>query len=178
MSIMEKLKYPIGQFICPEPISNTHINQWIKEISRLPGQLRKSVKGLTDSHLNTHYRPGGWTLRQVVHHVADSHMNSYIRFKLALTEDTPTIRGYYEDRWAELPEAKNGDPEISLELIAALHKRWVEMLNSMEETDFDKSFYHPEMNRKVPLKEACGMYAWHGDHHVAHITQTRAQNSW
>jgi len=174
----DKLKYPIGEFDCPDAINSDHINSWIERIKALPEKMESAILQLNDVQLDTVYRPGGWTLRQVVHHVADSHMNSYIRFKLAITEDTPTIRGYFEDRWAELPEAKNGDPGISISLLKALHERWSATLIAMNSSDFDKSFYHPEMDREVPLKEAVGLYAWHSDHHLAHITETRKKHGW
>lgn len=166
---LEKLKYPIGKFSKPESIDQSTIDQWINEIELLPSQIRNAVSGLSDEELNTPYRPGGWTIRQVVHHLPDSHMNSYIRFRWTLTEDTPLIKAYFEDRWAELPDAKEGDIEPSLLLLEALHGRWVKLLRSLSPEDLGKSFIHPETKKSVRLDVNIGLYAWHGLHHLAHI---------
>lgn len=168
-NIVDPLRFPIGIYEAPEIISESDIKGWIDEIEVLPVQMKEVVKGLSEVQLNRTYRPEGWTIKQVIHHVADSHMNSYIRFKLAFTEDNPTIRPYFEDRWAECDEAKNADIEISLNLLEALHKRWVLFLRSMELKDWDRTFYHPENKRTSPLKEVVGLYAWHGKHHLNHI---------
>ena len=143
----------------------------------MPARLRAAVAGLNEEQLATPYRPGGWTVRQVVHHVPDSHMNSYMRFKLAMTEEQPQIRTYHEERWAELEDARNGPLEISLNLLDWLHQRWVLFLRSLTEDDFKKTFQHPEWGL-VPLDKAVGLYAWHGKHHVAHITGLRERNGW
>lgn len=166
---IEKLRFPIGKYIPPSQISEIQLKEWIKEISILPSELRNATLMLNEDQLNTPYRPGGWTLKQVIHHLADSHMNSYIRFKLAVTEENPTIRPYYEERWAECEEAKNADIEISLNLLEALHKRWVLFLESMDAESWNKTFYHPENKRAIGLKEVAGLYAWHGKHHLNHI---------
>lgn len=162
-------KYPIGKFDWTGEIPAVQREIWIEEIAKLPERLRTSLEGLTELELETPYRASGWKIRQVVHHIADSHMNSYIRFKLALTEETPTIRPYYEDRWAELHDSVQADIEISLTLIEQLHKRWVILLKALSESDFKKSFYHPESKENYPLDYNLGNYAWHGNHHVAHI---------
>jgi len=135
------------------------------------------VAGLTDAQLDTPYRPGGWTVRQVVHHLADSHIHSYIRFKLAVTEDQPTIKPYDEARWAELKEARTAPVEVSLDLIDALHRRWVMLLENMTDADFKRAFHHPE-NGIMPLEPTVEMYAWHGRHHVAHIQALRGRMGW
>lgn len=166
-------RYPIGQYEHVGEISSAQREVWITEIEELPVKLREAVKGLTEEQLELQYREGGWKLRQVVHHVADSHMNSYIRFKLALTEDTPTIKPYYEDRWAELQDTVNADINLSLLLLEALHKKWAILLRAMIDSDYKKQFYHPESHLKTELDYALGLYAWHGKHHVAHITTLR-----
>lgn len=171
---MDDLKYPIGKFKVPPSVTAADRTRFIDEIAAAPAQLREAVKGLNDKQLDTPYRPEGWTLRQVVHHVPDSHMNSYIRFKLAATEDKPTIRGYEEQLWAELPEAKSGPIDISLALLDALHVRWVIHLRT---ADFSRAFIHPDLGT-VPLDVALAIYAWHGKHHVAHITSLRNREGW
>ena len=170
---IEKLKFPIGQFTPPETISFEQLTSWIEEISNLPAELKIAVSGLSPEELDTPYRPGGWTSRQVIHHLADSHMNSYIRFKLAVTEDNPTIRPYFEDRWAECEDGKNSDIEISINLLEALHKRWVLFLKSLTVADWEKTFFHPESKKTIVLKEIAGLYAWHGKHHLKHILLTK-----
>jgi len=165
----ETLKYPIGKFQKPDRITLETIGRWIDEIEHLPTQLRILVQELDEKTLNTTYRPGGWTIRQVIHHLPDSHMNSYIRFRWALTEDKPTIKAYYEDRWAELPDAKSANIEISLILLEAIHIRWSLLLRSLELEELHRSFIHPETKKKVRLDENIGIYAWHGKHHLAHI---------
>src|SRR6476620_9464894 len=142
----------------------------IARIAAAPEHLRTAVAGLDDAQLDTPYRPGGWTVRQVVHHVPDSHLNAYTRIKLALTEDEPTIKPYEEARWAELPDARTGPIEISLALLEALHRRWVLLLRELQPADFTRQFRHPEHGRAMSLDEVLALYAWHGRHHVAHIT--------
>lgn len=166
---IEKLKFPIGEYIIPESISDEQITNWINEISSLPTELRNATAGLTEKQLDTPYRPEGWTRRQVIHHLADSHMNSYIRFKLAVTEENPAIRPYFEERWAECEEAKHGDIELSLNLLEALHKRWVIFLRSLNVKDWNKTFFHPASKQTNTLKGVVGVYAWHGKHHLHHI---------
>lgn len=170
------LRYPIGTFNEPPVIRFEQINQWIKEIEEAPACLRIAVEGLSDTQLDTPYRPDGWTLRQVVHHIPDSHMNSYIRFKWALTEEEPTIRPYYEDKWAELPDSKLAI-EVSLNMLDSLHERWTKLLHSLDSAALDRTFIHPESG-EVKLSAAIGMYAWHGNHHIAHITSLRERMGW
>lgn len=166
-------RYPIGKYEHVDVISSSQKEVWISEIEELPTILKEAVKGLTEEQLDLEYREGGWTLRQVVHHLADSHMNSLIRFKLALTEDEPTIKPYFEDRWAKLEDSVNTDINLSLMLLDALHKKWVILLRSMTESDYKRQFYHPGSQIMIRLDNALGMYAWHGKHHVAHITTLR-----
>jgi hypothetical protein len=174
---MDKLQYPIGKFQFEGIITAEQRNIWIKEIAEAPQKLRLAVQGLSESQLNMPYRPDGWTVRQVVHHVADSHMNSYIRFKLALTENLPTIKPYDEAKWAELSDSKYLPVEISLQLLDSLHLRWVDLLRSTIEEAFNRSFIHPESG-ETPLAKNLGIYAWHGNHHIAHITSLRDRMNW
>lgn len=174
----EEFKYPIGKFTRVASISAQDLSKWISDIEALPSQLHDAVKNLNDAQLDTPYRPGGWTIRQVVHHLPDSHMNSYIRFKLALTEDNPTIKPYMEERWAELPEAKTADAQLSLDLLAALHKRWAQMLRNMTAEQWKRTFFHPESNKEFPLEIILSLYAWHGKHHLAHITELKKRMGW
>ena len=149
----------------------------IEEIASTPANLRSAVQGLSESQLQTPYRPEGWTVRQVVHHVPDSHMNSYVRFKLALTEDDPTIKTYAEDRWAELPDSKSTPIEVSLTMLDSLHDRWVRLLRSFTPEQWQRTFRHPDLG-PMSLEKALALYAWHGRHHVAHITELRKRMSW
>lgn len=173
---LEQLKYPIGKFIKPERITLETISRWIDEIEHLPLLIRGATQGLSEKQLETPYRSGGWTIRQVIHHLPDSHMNSYIRFRLALTEDKPTIKPYYEERWAELHDAKNGKIEISLILLEALHIRWSLLLRSLNLEQLHRSYIHPETGREIRLDETIGIYAWHGKHHLAHINNCLKSN--
>ncbi|MFJ8526535.1 YfiT family bacillithiol transferase [Bacillus sp. NPDC094106] len=173
---MKDLRYPIGQFTYEENITEEMIDKWIQEIEDLPHELTKAIKDLDNKQLDTPYRIGGWTVRQVVHHVVDSHMNSYIRFKLALTENNPTIKPYREEKWAELPDSRL-PVDVSLVLLEALHKRWVNLLYSLEATDLEKTFNHPESG-ETKLAVAIGLYAWHGRHHTTHITSLRKRLGW
>jgi hypothetical protein len=165
-------RYPVGEFETPAEVTPAQRKQYIAEIAALPRNLREAVAGLTDTQLDAPYRAGGWTIRQLVHHVADSHVNSYIRFKLALTENEPTIKPYDEKRWAELPEARSAPVDISLDLLEALHRRWVMMLEHMSDADFERTYQHPEIGA-VRLGSAVASYAWHCRHHVAHILTAR-----
>ncbi|MDN3586578.1 putative metal-dependent hydrolase [Pedobacter aquatilis] len=169
---LEQLKYPIGKFTMPEIFDEQQIKIWISEIEALPNQIKNSTAYLSDEELNQTYRPDGWTLRQVIHHLPDSHMNAYIRFKLAVTENTPIIRPYFEERWAETEEAKNGDISISVELLAALHQRLVTFLKTLKTEHFQRTYIHPEHGMEFSLANMLGTYAWHGKHHLAHITNT------
>lgn len=173
---MNDLRYPIGRFQYTSEASDEQRSAWIDQVAALPADVRQAVEGLDDSQLDTPYRPEGWTLRQVVHHLADSHINSYVRFKLALTEDEPTIKPYDEARWAELPDA--GTPiDGSLVLLEALHARWVVLLRSMSGADWQKRFLHPDSG-PTHLARVLGLYVWHGQHHLAHITGTVTRNGW
>jgi len=173
---IELLKYPIGKF------NYTHgkeeLTTAIQRISSLPARLRTAVVGLTDDQLDTPYRDGGWTLRQVIHHLPDSHINAYVRFKLAMTENNPEIRPYDEGQWAECEDAKHGDIQLSLDLLEALHKKWVVFLKTLGEGDLNRTYYHPANNKQSKLIEVVSMYAWHGDHHLAHITETGERKNW
>jgi DinB superfamily len=174
MDDLDKLRYPIGRFErLTHPLDRAARAHAIDDIEQTPARLRQLVAGLSDAQLDMPYRPGGWTIRQVVHHVPDSHMNAYIRTKFAVTEDTPAIKAYEEAQWAELPEAKSGPVSMSLDLLAALHRRWVAFLRALPEGDFQKAYLHPELGR-VTLDEAITLYAWHGRHHAAHVRQALA----
>ena len=151
---------------------------FIEEIAAAPAALRSAVSGLTPGQLGTPYRPGGWTVAQVVHHVPESHMQAYGRFKLALTEDQPTVKPYDEAKWAELPDVTRTPVEVSLTLLEALHKRWVTLIRALTPEDFKRSYVHPEYKRTYTLETVLAMYAWHGQHHVAHITSLRSRNGW
>lgn len=170
-------RYPIGKFTPKSSITAEERQDLIRQIEEAPAKLREAVKGLDDRQLDTPYREGGWTVRQVVHHLPDSHLNSYIRFKWTMTEDHPTIKTYEEPLWAELAEAKSAPVEISLALLEALHKRWVLFLRSLSPSDFAKTFMHPE-NGTMNLDRLVQLYAWHGRHHVAHITSLRERMKW
>ncbi len=176
MTDIENLKYPIGRFKYEPGLDE--LAKHIERISTLPQKLRSAVEGLNNDQLDTPYREGGWTLRQVVHHIADSHINAYTRFKLAMTEVNPEIRPYDEVQWAECEEARHGDVSLSVELLVALHKRWVAFLRTLNENDLKRTYYHPVNKKESTLIEVVAMYAWHGDHHLAHITGTKKQNKW
>ena len=165
------LKYPIGKFAKPEKISEPQIKEWIKTIEELPEQLTELTKDLTNEQLHLLYRPNGWSIKQVVHHLADSHMNSLIRFKLALTEDNPTIKPYHEDRWAKLIDGIDNDLSGSLSNIRGLHFKWVIVLRSLTKEELKREFIHPEHGKRFSLEETIGIYAWHSKHHLAHIEQ-------
>jgi hypothetical protein len=170
-------RYPIGKFTYDGAPSQDQRKKLIDEIEQAPAALRAAVRGLSPQQIETPYRDGGWTVRQVVHHVPDSHMNAYIRFKLALTEDEPTIKPYMEDRWANLPDSQSTPVEVSLALLAALHDRWVRLLRSLQPEDWKRTFRHPELG-VMPLEKTLGLYAWHGRHHVAHVTELRKRMGW
>ncbi|WP_078433143.1 YfiT family bacillithiol transferase [Metabacillus halosaccharovorans] len=164
----KNLQYPIGEFVPPENVTEKDLEGWIDTIEGAPEQLRKVLDSLPVSLVDTSYRPGGWTVRQIVHHLADSHMNSYIRFKLALTENCPTIKAYDEKAWANLPDCQTSI-DVSLQLLESLHKRWCQLLKSMSLSDFEKTFYHPETKQDVKLSTNVALYAWHSKHHIEHI---------
>jgi hypothetical protein len=171
------LRYPIGKFERPASSSPDDRRRRIEEIAGLPAALRAAVEGLSPEQLDTPYRPGGWTVRQVVHHVPDSHINAYVRFRLALTEETPRIKPYDEARWAELPDARTLPPDVSLALLDALHDRWVTLLSAVGDDAWSRRIDHPE-NGPMTLDALLAMYAWHGRHHVAHVTALRERMGW
>ena len=173
----DDLRFPTGKFSRPSSYDPAARATYIDLITRTPADLRTAVAGLSSNQLDEPYRPGGWTVRQVVHHVPDSHMNAYVRFKLALTEDAPVIKPYDEARWAELEDSRTTPIEVSLSLLDAVHDRWVRILRSMSAADFGREYIHPEMGRN-PLDFMLALYAWHGPHHVAHVTALRKRNGW
>ncbi|GGD56770.1 YfiT family bacillithiol transferase [Muriicola marianensis] len=177
-SELENLKYPIGHFIKPARITSLLLKDWIAQIEALPVNLRDLVQPFSDTQLNTPYRPGGWTVRQVVHHIADSHHHSYIRFKWALTEDRPVIKPYLEKEWAQLADAQDGHIDLSLNHLDAVHSRLVFMLKGLTEADWKREFIHPDGNVVVSLEENAGKYAWHGNHHLAHIQGLAERMNW
>jgi len=177
MSDLDDLRYPIGRFNAPASSMAGIRSAHIQTLRLLPERLKAAVDGLDDHQLDTPYRDGGWTVRQLVHHVADSHANSYVRFKLALTEDWPTIKPYDETAWANLADSRWLPVEVSLSLIAALHARWVALLEAMSDEDFHKGYNHPESGRQN-LARALALYDWHSRHHTAHITSLRARQGW
>jgi hypothetical protein len=174
---MTDLRYPIGNFKYEGPPTPEQRQELLRQIEQAPALLRAAVKGLSEQQLNTPYRPEGWTVRQVVHHVPDSHLNAYIRTKLALTEDEPTIKPYAEDRWAQLADTQTTPIDISLVLLDSLHDRWGRLLRSLQPKDWKRTFRHPERG-PMSLEKNLVLYAWHGRHHVAHITQLRERNGW
>jgi hypothetical protein len=171
------IRYPIGKFSWAGTQTVEERNRRIDEIAATPGRMRKAAAGLNTAQLDTPYRDGGWTVRQVVHHLPDSHMNSYIRFKFALTEHEPTIKAYDEAQWAELIDARTAPIEPSLNLLEGLHHRWTLLLKSLSEEDVKRRFHHPELG-VVTIDQYIALYAWHGAHHVAHITSLRERNGW
>ncbi len=172
------LRYPIGTFVWPKALTAAERKAAIQTIADTPGMLRSAIQGLTDSQLDTPYRPDGWSVRQVLHHVPDSHMNAYMRFKLALTENNPTIKPYDESAWAELEDGKSRLIEASLAMVDGLHARWVFLLERMKPEDFERRLKHPEHDRVITLDMLTAMYAWHGRHHTAHITELRQRSGW
>jgi len=174
---MDDLRYPIGRFSLPPATTADQRRQWIVEIRETPAKLRAAVAGLSAAQLQTPYRDCGWTVRQVVHHVPDSHLNSYVRFKLALTEDEPVIKPYDEAAWARTPEVADTPVEVSLAMLESLHERWVRLLGSIDEAGWRRAFRHPELGA-VRLEQNLALYAWHGKHHTAHITRLRERQGW
>ena len=172
----EDLRFPIGKFDSNFEVTDELRQKYINTISDLHENLYEAVKNLWDVQLDTPYRPEGWTVRQVVHHIADSHLNSYCRFKLALTEDVPTIRPYYEDRWAELEDSKM-PIDVSMKIIEGIHSRWTSLLNSMSDEDFKRKLNHPESGEWT-LDKFLGLYDWHSRHHLAHITTLAERENW
>jgi DinB superfamily len=175
---LDELRYPLGRFAYRGPQTVEQRRGCVERIEAAPGAVRRAVEGLTETQLDTPYRDGGWTLRQVVHHLPDSHLNAYTRFRLALTEPTPTIRPYFEHLWAELADARMAPIELSLALLEALHRRWTLLLRSLGPTEWELRYMHPEHGREWTLDEALAMYAWHGEHHTAHIAGLRSRMGW
>ncbi|MBC5992748.1 YfiT family bacillithiol transferase [Pontibacter cellulosilyticus] len=175
---LDLLRYPIGKY---DPAKYPHdehlVEQHILAIGQLSGKIREAVKDLTPEQLDTPYRPDGWTLRQVVHHIPDSHMNGYLRQKLALTEEVPTIRTYHEAEWALLPDTMLASPEISINLLEALHQRWVVLLKSLTHDQLERKLIHPDTG-ECTIRQHIGLYAWHGEHHLAHITNLLERKGW
>lgn len=170
-------RYPIGKFQ-PKPFSTEQKEKWLADIQFLPEELERAVLNLDEAQLKTPYRDGGWTLRQVVHHVADSHMNAYTRFKLGLTEEEPTIKPYDENGWALMPDVEQVPVNVSLTLLHAVHRRWYIAIKDLADEQWERTVIHPEGNRKPSLWFLLGMYAWHGQHHTAHITSLRESKGW
>lgn len=175
---LNQLKYPIGHFKCPDTITAEHIENWIEILEQFPSRLRMLVENLSNEQLDTPYRPKGWTIRQVVHHVSDSHHHSYIRFKWALTEDKPVIKYYYEQLWAELNDSKQAPIDMSLRHLEAVHYKLVYLLKGLNSTELNRSFIHPEHNEEVVLSKNIGIYAWHCNHHYAHIENLLLREGW
>jgi hypothetical protein len=165
---IEHLKFPIGRFVVPESIDSAQIQEAVSYLIKFSSYLETALVGKDETYLDTPYRPGGWTIKQVIHHLADSHMNAFIRFKLALTEENPTVKGYDEAAWANLPDAGMGI-ESSMAIIKAVHEKWGVLLSAMTDADFRKTFFHSEKQRSQSLAEVTLMYAWHGMHHLAHV---------
>ncbi|MBK8956399.1 MAG: putative metal-dependent hydrolase [Saprospiraceae bacterium] len=174
---LEHLKYPVGRWQKPQEYPLVQIQGWINELKALPGQIESALDGRGDEIYTYRYRPGGWTLRQLIHHVADSHMNAYVRHKLAFTENQPRICAYLEQEWAKLEDVEMINPKISVVLLGALHTRWTVFLESIQNEQWDFQFLHPEHNRLISLKESVSMYAWHSRHHLAHIKIALSQPS-
>lgn len=173
----EDLRYPLGRFKTDLRVTEEKRRAWVDEIAALPANVRAAVRGLSEDQLDTRYRPDGWTVRQVVHHLPDSHLTAYERFKLALTEDEPMVKTFEQDAWAALADGKAAPVEMSIALLEALHPRWALLLRSMTPKDFGRVFRHPEWGR-VSLDTGLQMYAWHGRHHIAHITSLRERMGW
>ena len=173
----DTLRYPIGRFSYNPSEADELRQSWIGDLARLPNDLDGVIEGLSAERLDTPYRPGGWTVRQLVHHIADSHINAYVRFRLALTEDNPTVKGYDENAWAELPDSLSAPITPSLEILRGLHSRWVTLLRSLEKEQFSRTLVHSEAG-PGNIDKYIGLYAWHGRHHVAHIRALRDRENW
>lgn len=174
----DSLSYPIGRYQAPKSIYQSDVRKYIKQIAELPDKLKNVVGNLNESQLDTRYRPGGWTIRQVIHHLPDSHMNAYMRIKLALTENKPIVKPYLEQKWSLLEDIVETPIEISLGLLSYLHQRWEILLKSLSKDDLKKSFIHPEQDKELLIDESIAHYAWHGNHHLAHITNTIKRHNW
>ena len=174
---MEDQQYPIGKFSAKDSYTTDEIENFIERIASLPARVQQTVQPFSDHQFDTPYREGGWTVRQLIHHIADSHLNAYIRIKWTLTEESPVIKAYNEKLWATTPEV-TGDPGISLDLLTAHHRKWVELMRLLTATDLEKAFVHPQTQKEVKLKNLVALYAWHGDHHLAHITKLKERMGW
>jgi len=172
-----ELRFPIGKYE-PQPFSEDLKQEWLNDIKTFPTLLENAILNLDEAQLNTPYRDGGWTVKQVVHHVADSHINAYCRLKLAMTEDNPTIRAYEEKLWAKTSDVKNLPINVSLTLLFALHMRFYEILRNLSDEDWNRTYVHPEQNKQFTIWYLLGTYAWHGKHHARHITNLRERNGW
>jgi uncharacterized damage-inducible protein DinB len=170
-------KYPIGKYEA-QPFSESQKKKWIADIQFLPNELEQAIENLDEAQLQTPYRDGGWTVHQLVHHLADSHMNSFIRFKLALTEDNPTIKPYEDNAWSEMADVTKEPINVSITLLYALHKRWLTLLQNMSDADFEKTLFNPQRRGQLTLWEMLGIYAWHGKHHVEHIKTLKENKGW
>ncbi len=175
---IETLKYPIGRYEAPETFTEAYKDECIARIEALPAKLKSAIEGMTAEQLDTRYREGGWTVRQLLNHIPDSHMNAYIRFKWSLTEETPTIKAYDEKLWVKTNEVASFNIDTTMKLLDAHHARWAELLKSMSMEDYDKAFKHPETGKRNPLNKWVGVYAWHGEHHLAHITELKKRKGW
>lgn len=177
-AMTEALRYPVGRFASPTTPAPDDMVRWCDDLRDLPARLGAAVAGLDDAQLDTPYREGGWTVRQTVHHVADSHLNATCRFRLALTEDNPVIKPYLEARWAELDDARSMAIGPSLDLLDGLHRRWLALIDAMQPADWQRTFVHPEHGRTMTLWQLLALYAWHSRHHVAHIVRLRERRGW
>ncbi|MCR9264629.1 MAG: putative metal-dependent hydrolase [Flavobacteriaceae bacterium] len=175
---LEQLRYPIGHYQIPDPITQQHLDEWISVLENLPQRLADMVLPLSEDQLEAPYRPEGWTVRQLVHHIADSHHHSYIRFKWALTEDNPLIKPYDEKAWAALFDSKSAPIQMSLDHLRVVHAKLVYLLKGLSEEDLQRKFTHPDGNEETTLKENIGRYAWHGSHHFAHIKKLLERKGW
>lgn len=178
MNNLELKKYPIGKFEIPENITDVEIDHYISTLKEFPTKLTKLVGNWNHEQLDTQYREGGWTVRQLVNHLADSHMNSFIRFKLALTEENPTIKPYNEAAWAELQDSFSMDIKPALQILKGLHKRWIYELKSLTNLEFESTFHHPEQYLNITLRESLAYYSWHCNHHFAHIENLKIEKNW
>ncbi len=176
--LLENLRYPIGKFKRPDPITETHIEDWIMQLEAMPERYLNLVHDLQEDQLETPYRPGGWTVRQLVHHVADSHHHSYIRFKWGLTEESPRIKPYFEKEWARLFDSRNAPVELSLDHLKVVHAKLVYLLKGLSRSDLKRTFIHPEGDVVTSLEANIGHYAWHGNHHYAHIENLLTRKGW
>lgn len=178
MSDLEKKRFPIGQFEMPDHISDVELEEHIKVIKNFPGKLKNLIENFSDDQLDTQYREGGWTVRQLVNHIADSHINSFIRFKLALTEDNPTIKPYEEAKWAELQDSRNMPIKPAMRMIKGTHQRWAALLKTLTNKQFERTFHHPEQHKDYDLRSYLAFYVWHCNHHFTHIENLKKEKGW